>query len=105
MEAITQISQVADAVAASTDQQASTTNEIARNASGAAANAATVAEALKAVGSTIRRTEETTKLVSNFSADLSRRSKEIGKAMDALFSAASNVGARQLANLAVTTPR
>ncbi len=104
-EAITQISKVADAVAASTDQQASTTNEIARNASGAAANAATVAEALKAVGSTIRRTEETTKLVSNFSADLSRRSKEIGKAMDALFSAASNVGARQLANLAVTTPR
>ena len=104
-ETITQISTMAEAVAVSTSQQASTTNEIARNASGAAANAATVADALKAVGNTIRRTEETTKLVLNFSADLSRRSEEIGKAMDTLFSAASNIGARQLPNLAAATTK
>ena len=104
-ETITQISTMAEAVAVSVSQQASTTNEIACNASGAAANAATVADALKAVGNTIRRTEETTKLVLNFSADLSRRSEEIGKAMDALFSAASNIGARQLPNLAAATTK
>jgi methyl-accepting chemotaxis protein len=102
-ETIIEISTVAEAVAISTSQQASTTNEIARNASGAAANAITVAEALKAVGNTIRQTEETTKLVLNFSADLSRHSQQIGKAMDILFSAASNIGARQLPNLAITT--
>jgi methyl-accepting chemotaxis protein len=101
-ETIIEISTVAQAVAISASQQASTTNEIARNASGAGANAATVAEALKAVGSTIRQTEEATKLVLNLSADLSRHSKQIGKAMDTLFSAASNVGARQLPNLAAT---
>jgi methyl-accepting chemotaxis protein len=97
-ETITRISAVA--VAASARQQASATNDIARNASGAAANAATVGDALKTVGDTVRRTEETTKLVLNFSADLSRRSQEIGKAMDTLFSAVSNVGTRQLPNLA-----
>jgi methyl-accepting chemotaxis protein len=102
---IMQISTVAEAVAASASQQASTTNEIAHNASGAAANAATVANALKAVGSTIRRTEETTKLVLNFSADLSRRSEEIGRAMETLFSAASKIGARQLPNLAAATTK
>jgi methyl-accepting chemotaxis protein len=101
--AITQISSVAEAVAASTSQQASTTNEIARNASGAATNAVTVADALKTVGDTIRRAEETTRQVLNVSADLSRRSEEIGQAMDTLFSAASNVGARQLPNLAAAT--
>jgi methyl-accepting chemotaxis protein len=100
-EAITNISAVAEAVAASASQQASTTNEIARNTSGAATNAATVADALKTVGNTIRRTEETTKLVLTFSADLSRRSDEIGKAMDALFTAAaSNLGTRKFTNLA-----
>jgi methyl-accepting chemotaxis protein len=104
-ETITQISAIAEAVATSTNQQANATNEIAHNASGAATNAATVADALKTVGNTIQRTEETTKLVLNFSADLSRRSEEIDKAMDRLFSAASNIGTRQLPNLAVATKK
>jgi methyl-accepting chemotaxis protein len=102
-ETISQISAIAEAVASTASQQASATDEIARNASGAAANAATVANALETVGGTIRRTQETTKLMLNFSVDLSRRSEEIGKAMDTLFSAASKVGARELANLAAAT--
>jgi methyl-accepting chemotaxis protein len=102
-EAMTNISAVAEAVAAAASQQASTTNEIARNTNGAAANAATVTEALKTVEATIRRTEEATKLVLDFSGDLTRRSKEIGKAMDALFSAAaSSLGVKKFSNLAVT---
>src|SRR5579871_5618 len=99
---IAQLSAAAEAVASAASQQAASTNEISRNTSGAAANAATVAEAMKIVGDTLRRTQETTKLVLSFSADLSRRSQEIGKAMDTLFAAAaSNVGTKQFANLAV----
>jgi methyl-accepting chemotaxis protein len=98
---IMQISAVAEAVATSVSQQASATNEIAHNASGAAANAATVTAALKTVGDTLQRTEETTKLVLSFSADLARRSDEIGQAMDALFAAAAtNKEVRALPNLA-----
>ena len=104
-ETITQISAIAEAVTIAASQQASATNEIAQNASAAAANAATVADALKTVGNTIRRAEETTLLVSNFSADLLRRSDEIGHAMDTLLSAASNIGARQLPNLAAATTK
>jgi methyl-accepting chemotaxis protein len=100
---IARISTAAEAVATSVGEQASATNEIARNASGAAVNAVTVAGALRTVGTTIQRTRETTRLVLDFSADLSRRSEEIGKAMDTLFSAASNIGARQLPNLAAAT--
>ncbi|HLL27677.1 MAG TPA: methyl-accepting chemotaxis protein [Xanthobacteraceae bacterium] len=102
-EAVANISVAAEALAAVASQQASTTNEIARNTSGAAANATTVAEALKTVEGTISRTEQTTKLVLNFSDDLSRRSKEIGRAMDALFNAAaSNIGVKKFSNLAAT---
>jgi methyl-accepting chemotaxis protein len=100
---IARISTAAEAVATSVGEQASATNEIARNASGAAVNAVTVAGALRTVGTTIQRTRETTRLVLDLSADLSRRSEEIGKAMDTLFSAASNIGARQLPNLAAAT--
>jgi len=102
-EVIANISTVATAVAAAAGQQAVSTNDIARNTHGVVANATTVAEALKAVEGTIFRAEETTKLVLNFSDDLSRRSKEIGKAMDALFAAASsNIGVKKFSNLATT---
>jgi methyl-accepting chemotaxis protein len=105
-DAVANISMAAETLAAAASQQASTTNEIARNTSGAAANAATVAEALKTVEDTIWRTEEATKLVLNFSEDLSRRSKQIGDAMDALFNAAaSNVGVKKFSNLAAATSR
>ena len=102
-ETITQISAIAEAVTTAASQQASATDEIAQNASAAAANAATVADALKTVGNTIRRAEETTLLVSNFSADLLRRSDEIGHAMDRLSIVASNIGTRRLANLAAAS--
>ncbi len=105
-ETITNISAVAEAVATTASEQANTTNEIAKNINGAAANATTVADALKTVEDTIRRTQETTKLVLSFSGDLAHRSQEISKAMDTLFSAATqNAGVKKFSNLAIAASR
>jgi methyl-accepting chemotaxis protein len=105
-ETIANISAVAEAVATTASEQASTTNEIAKNINGAAANATTVADALKTVEDTIRRTQETTKLVLSFSGDLAQRSQEISKAMDTLFGvAAQSAGVKKFSNLAVAASR
>ncbi len=56
-------------------------------------NAKTVAEALKTVEEAIHRTQETTKLVLDFSKDLSGRSGELNAVVDTLFRAASGHGA------------
>jgi methyl-accepting chemotaxis protein len=105
-QTIADISAVAQAVAAIVSQQTGATNEIAKNVSGAAANARTVADALKTVEDTIQRTQDATKLVLNFSGDLSRRSSEIDVAMDTLFSAAARSSSiKKFANLAITVNR
>jgi methyl-accepting chemotaxis protein len=105
-QSITEISGVAGSLAETVMLQAGATNEIAKNSSGAALNATTVTDALKTMQDTIRRTLDATNLVLNFSGDLSRRSAEIGDAMDTLFKAAaqsSNV--KEFANLAGSSRR
>ena len=98
---ITEISGVAGSVAETVMQQAGATNEIAKNANGAALNATTVADAVKTMQDTIRRTQDATNLVLTFSKDLSRRSAEIGGAMDTLFKAAAQSSTvKEFANLA-----
>ena len=100
-QSITEISGVAGSVAETVMQQAGATNEIAKNANGAALNATTVADALKTMQDTIRRTQDATNLVLTFSKDLSRRSAEIGGAMDTLFKAAAQSSTvKEFANLA-----
>jgi methyl-accepting chemotaxis protein len=102
---IGEISGSADVVAQTVMQQASATNEIAKNANGVAENATTVAAALKMMQATILRTEEATKLVLNFTGDLSLRSGEIGNAMDTLFKAAAEQsGVRKFTDLAAVSP-
>jgi methyl-accepting chemotaxis protein len=98
--AVTNMASVADAIAGSAREQSSATAEIARTTSGTVQNAETVAHALQSVTETIRQTQDATKLVLDFSADLGRRSAELGRTMDDLFSAAKALGVTRYTNLA-----
>jgi methyl-accepting chemotaxis protein len=98
--AVSNISNVADAIAGSAREQSAATAEIARTTSGTVQNAETVAHALKSVTATIQQTQDATKLVLDFSADLARRSAEIGRTMDGLFNAANALGVTRYSNLA-----
>jgi methyl-accepting chemotaxis protein len=100
-ESIVKISRGSDSVAAAVLMQVAAMNEIAKNANGAAANATVVTGTLRAAQDTARRTDEATKMLLSFSTDLSRRSREIGDAMDNLFRAATQSQAlKEFANLA-----
>jgi len=105
-DSIAEISRAADSIAAAVMQQAAATNEIAKNASGATTNATKVTDALKAIQDSAQRTEEATKKLLDFSGDLSKRSREIGDAMDALFEAAARSSTvKEFANLAAAQHR
>jgi methyl-accepting chemotaxis protein len=98
--AVSNIASVADSIASSAREQSSATSEIARTTSGTVQNAETVANALKSVTDTIRQTQDATKLVLDFSADLARRSAEIGRTMDGMVNAAKALGVTRYTNLA-----
>jgi len=90
-QTITDIAEIAETVAASVDQQAIATGNIAAGASRAQANAATVAAALQTVADTIRRTEQASQAVIEFSGELAGRSSELDSAMEKLFNKASGL--------------
>ena len=90
-QTITDIASIAETVAASVDQQAVATGNIAAGAGRAQANAATVAQALETVADTIRRTEEASKAVIEFSRELAGRTSELDRAMEQLFNTASGL--------------
>ena len=90
---IADIAAIAESITLSLDGQATATNEFTASVGRASANAKTVAEALKAVEEVIHRTQKTTKLVLDFSKDLSGRSGELNAVVDTLFRAASGHGA------------
>ncbi|MGO9004989.1 MAG: methyl-accepting chemotaxis protein [Beijerinckiaceae bacterium] len=88
-QAIKQIANIAEAVAASVDQQAGATGNIAEGVHGAARNATTVAEALRIIENTVRLTRDASRAALDLSGRLADSAHNSGVAMDALFEAAA----------------
>ncbi|MGO9004990.1 MAG: methyl-accepting chemotaxis protein [Beijerinckiaceae bacterium] len=88
-QAIKQIANIADAVAASVDQQAGATGSIAAGVNGAARSATTVAEALRTIEDTVGRARDASRAALDLSKRLAENARDSGLAMDTLFKAAA----------------
>ncbi len=82
---VSDIAQIAEAVAASVNQQASATGSIAEGAAQSAVNAKTLAEALATVENAIGQTDEAVGTVLDFSENLAKTSAEFDQTLQRLF--------------------
>jgi methyl-accepting chemotaxis protein len=88
-ESTSNIAAIAEAVAASVNEQADSIRSIAEGVGHGAANARTVADALIPVADAIQRAQHAAGAVLGFSRDLAGRTREFDHALDRLFKAAA----------------
>ena len=97
---IADIAGISATVASAVDEQTSATSSIANGAANTAANAATVSEALKVVADALKRTQEATSTVRDFSRNLHGRTGELDAALATLFlTAAEEPGVKRFSDL------